>query len=148
LYSAVLVALDGSEAAAAAVPRALEAARAFLVRLVLLRVVPPIGEEGSPQREYYSLQSQAEGYLESLKRSLRTRGVKIESIVESGEPASVILSTAQSLGTPLVVITAYGRKLHNGSDDIGSVARAVLRDADAPVLFVRPPLRPDESAQI
>jgi nucleotide-binding universal stress UspA family protein len=137
LYSAILVALDGSEAAAAAVPRAHEIARVFLVPLVLLRVVPR-DIESSLQREYDAQRSQAEGYLESLRRSLRTRGVRVESIVEGGDPASIILGTAHSLGSPLVVITAYGRTQSYGTGALGHVAKEVLEKAEAPVLVVKP----------
>lgn len=141
MYSNVLVALDGSQAAAAAIPHALEMARAFAARLILLRVLPiASGAEHPAGREYDAQRSQAEGYLDSLKRSLRNRGVKIESVIGCGDPASVILKTARSLGRPLVVITAYGRTPPQISSDFGRVALEVLKEAAGPVVFVRPPI--------
>ena len=139
MYSAVLVALDGSQGAAVAIPHALEMARGLAADLVLLRVVPTVsGSHGSARREYDVQRSQAEGYLESLVRSLSPRGVKIESVIGVGDPASVILETARSLGRPLVVITAYGRTRSRTAGDFGRVAQAVLREAEGPVVFVRP----------
>ena len=138
MYSAVLVALDGSEAAAAAVPRAVEAAQAFALRLVLLRVVPPIIDEEIGRREQDARRAQAEVYVGSLQRSLMARGTKVEAVVESGDPAAVILKIARSLGSPLIVLTAYGRNLPRGQDNIGQVARKVLAESEAAVLLVRP----------
>jgi nucleotide-binding universal stress UspA family protein len=146
MYLAVLVALDGSRAAAAAIPPALEIARAFVARLVLMRVVP--GKEASHQRDYEAQRSQAEGYLDSLKRSLETSGVEVESVVGSGDPASVILDTARSLGRSLVVITAYSRKLPPSNRDLGHVARAILREAEGPVVFIRPRIEQQNRPQI
>jgi nucleotide-binding universal stress UspA family protein len=142
MYSAVLVPLDGSSSAAAAIPTALELAKAFLTRLVLLRVLPSReGDAESHKRDDDAQRIQAEGYLESMKRSLRTRGVRIESVVSRGDPASVILGTATSLGQALLVITAHGMTPPEIEKELGRVALEVLRRSDVPVVLVRP--RPD-----
>jgi len=139
MYSAVLVALDGSQAAAAAILPALELAKALVTRLVLLKVLPTREvNEGPGWREHEALRFQAEGYLESLGRSLRTRGVRIECLVSSGDPASVILQTAQSFGEALLVITAHGMSPANRDGGLGRVATEVLCGAEGPVLLVRP----------
>jgi nucleotide-binding universal stress UspA family protein len=137
MYSAVLVPLDGSQSAAAAIPPALELAEAFVTRLVLLRVLPSRdGAAEPPQRDYDAQRFQAEGYLEGLKRSLRTRGVRIESVVTSGDPASVILGTATSLGHSLVVITSHGMTRPQAEKKLGGVALDVLQRSDLPVVLV------------
>jgi nucleotide-binding universal stress UspA family protein len=141
MYSAVLVPLDGSSSAAAAIPTALELARAFLARLVLLRVLPSREGDAEPhKRDDDAQRIQAEGYLESLKRSLRTRGVRIESVVSRGDPASVILGTATSLGPALLVITAHGMAPPQAEKELGRVALEVLRRSEVPVVLVRPRL--------
>jgi nucleotide-binding universal stress UspA family protein len=140
MYFSVLVPLDGSRAAAEAVPPALELARAFAARLVFLRVIPTEnGTDGPTKREYDAQRNQAEGYLESLERSLRTSGVGIDRIVEEGDPASDILALARSLPRPLLVITAFGRTQPASQGDLGTVAQEVLRKAESPVVLIRPP---------
>jgi nucleotide-binding universal stress UspA family protein len=140
MYSAVLVALDGSQSAAAAIPPALELAQALMTRLVLLKVLPALEAiDGPARRDDQSRRFQAEGYLDSLKRSLQTRGVRIECLVRRGEPASVILETAEALGNALLVITTHGMAPPDPDGEAGRVAREVLRRADGPVFVVRPP---------
>jgi nucleotide-binding universal stress UspA family protein len=144
MYSAVIVPLDGSQSAVAAIPPALELAKAFLTRLVLLRVLPSGDGTAEPsQRDYDAQRFQAEGYLDGLKRSLRTRGVRIESVVSSGDPASVILGTAASLGHSLLVITTHGMAPPKTDRELGRVALDVLRRSDVPVVLVRSGLEPE-----
>jgi nucleotide-binding universal stress UspA family protein len=115
-------------------------AKAFTVRLVLIRVVPVARDSnGGPQRrDYDALRFQAESYLESLKRSMGAKGVKIEAFVRTGNPAAEILEAARSFGQPLVVITTFGRTPPRADGELGAVAREVLRSADGPVLLLRP----------
>jgi nucleotide-binding universal stress UspA family protein len=147
MYSSIIVALDGSESAAAAIPHGLEMAIRFSVQLVLLSVIPGgapgLGTSGvlpsaSGGREHAALRSQAEGYLDSLKRSLRSSGVTIESLIREGDPASVILETARNLGDSPIVITPFGQRPSLPLGSLGSVADEVLRNAHGPVLLVRP----------
>jgi nucleotide-binding universal stress UspA family protein len=139
MYSCVLVPLDGTAAAAAAVPHGLEIARRFGARLVLLRVVPNSsnGLPGWEERDYDARRSLAEGYLDGLTKSLGSADVRIERMVRAGEAAEVILQTARSLGRPLIVLTAYGRIIQP-EGAIGHVAEEVLRHAGGPVVLVRP----------
>jgi nucleotide-binding universal stress UspA family protein len=138
VYLAVLVALDGSQAAASAIPPALELAAAFEARLVLLTVVPAMNTGAVRQRDYDAQRFQAEGYLESLRKSLGNKGVKIEAFVRTGDPATEILAAARSLDRSIVVITAFGRTPPQADGDLGTVAQEVLHSADGPVVLVRP----------
>jgi nucleotide-binding universal stress UspA family protein len=138
MYPAVLVPLDGSQSAASGIPPGLEFAKVFATRLVLLRVLPSIkGKDGQGQRENDALRYQAETYLESLKRSLRTRGVIIQCLVRCGDPVSIILETAQSLGGALVVITLHGMAPERPEDGHGRVATEILQRADGPIVVIR-----------
>lgn len=139
MYSAVLTPLDGSKAAASAIPPALELAQALSARLVLMKVLPAVDEaDGQRRREHEALRFQTEAYLESLKRSLRNRGVRIDCVVSRGDPAPVILETAQSLGDALLVITARGMAQPDSECELGRVAEQVLRKAQVPVVLIRP----------
>jgi hypothetical protein len=99
------------------VPQGADIARRFDAPLILLRVLPSekefedAGPEPDPQRaefsadvlgrrEYDSLRAQAEGYLESIKKSLRSSGVAVETRLEEGKAAGAILRVANSLELP------------------------------------------------
>jgi nucleotide-binding universal stress UspA family protein len=146
MYTSVLVALDGSESAAAAIPHGVELAVRLSVQLVFLRVVPGAagetheGANSAPagRRDRDARRSQAEGYLESLKRSLTPQGVKIEYLVREGDPAATILETARSLGQSPLVITPHGHRPPAQEGKFGAVAKEILRHAEGPVLLVRP----------
>lgn len=139
MYSAILVTLDGSQSSAAAIPHALEMARAFDARVVLLRVLADVpGDDDWTQREHDARQAQAYGYLDSLKKSLTGQGVAIETVTANGDPATVILATARGLGQSLIVLSAYGRTRGKSHGDVGQVARRILQEAEGPVMLVRP----------
>lgn len=156
MYVSVLVALDGSEQAAAAVPHGLAIARALDAVLLLVRVVPCMEEvcsvkgalehvsgetslEMLRRRQRDAERSQAEGYLAGLERSLRDEPVRINCRVKEGRPAEIILEIAKSLPDPLIVITASGRGASPAPHErpLGQVARAVLCGAEVPVLVVQ-----------
>jgi nucleotide-binding universal stress UspA family protein len=156
VYASVLVALDGSEPAAEAIPHGLAIARRFGACLILLRVVsrfddtalgamadpkvPDMNWEVLSRREYDSRRSQAEGYLQALTRSLKADGERIRPCIAEGEAAAAILETAKSLARPLVVTTPYGRTAalkRSRTGELGGVAAAVLCGATVPVLVVR-----------
>jgi nucleotide-binding universal stress UspA family protein len=135
MYTSVLVPLDGSEAAAQVVPRALELARQLEVPLVLLRVVIDGGIEVT--REQQALLSQAEAYLNSIRKSLRTRGVIIELVTRTGDPATATLETAASLSRCLIVMATHGKNPRSEAP-LGRVAGEIVRRAGAPVVLIRP----------
>jgi nucleotide-binding universal stress UspA family protein len=145
MYKAVLVPLDGSEAAALALPAAVAWALRFSAALVLLRVVPTShagtgnglsgADNSDGPRDYWSRVSQAEGYLEALKRSLLHRGVAIECLVRPGEAADVILATAAGMQDTMIVLAQFGRGPSAGRA-MGAVAEAVVQAAACPVLVV------------
>jgi nucleotide-binding universal stress UspA family protein len=145
MYTDIVVPLDGSQAATAAVLVGLDLAIRYTARLVLLHAVPPgDGGEGPDTgarngvREEGTRRSQAEGYLSSIERSLRRPGVTIRTVVPVGEPAAAILETTRSLREPLVVMTANGSSSPGDGAAIGSVAEQLLRRGRAPILLLRP----------
>jgi nucleotide-binding universal stress UspA family protein len=146
-YGSVLLALDGSEAAAAGLPHAQALARSFAAPLVLLRVVRESSQTDRPayagsvsaeaiRIEHNALRSQAEGYLDGLGRYLRSRGYEVQTLLRIGEPAATILETAASLLSPLVVITSHGGGHASSGALLGRVAEQVLKGAIAPVFLV------------
>jgi len=157
MYKSVLIALDGSEQAAKAIPQGVDIAREFGARVVLLRALVPeqqyeeMGPEPNLQtaetsadvmgrRDYDSQRSQAEGYLDGLKRSLRGSEVAVETRLEDGDPAEVIMRVAKSLEQPVIVITPYGKSASLSPTEtgvFGRVADQVLQRSTAPVLVAK-----------
>jgi nucleotide-binding universal stress UspA family protein len=110
-------------------------------RLVVLHVErPPLATLGGtvappPLPNEYDRQK----VWEELQRIKPLRpGLAIEYRLEYGDPATVILQTAQDIGADLIVMGTHGR---TGLRRLlmGSVAERVVRKASCPVLTVRTP---------
>ncbi|HXG61848.1 MAG TPA: universal stress protein [Planctomycetota bacterium] len=127
----VLVPLDGSGLARGVLPWVRELASIVRARVVLLRVVEP-GPAGAEREE-------AERDLSQAARLLAEAAVATETLVEEGDPATMILATARRRPADLIAMTTHGR---TGLARLaaGSVTERVLRGAGVPVLALRPSL--------
>jgi len=151
----ILVAVDFSPESEAAIRTAFTFARAFDAVITLLHVheLPTMmngivpGADSAADAQL--LHAAAEAQLASLRERLRERdpralegGITIETVVEGGLPAEVILERAKSGAFDLVVMGTHGR---SGLRRllVGSVAEAVIRGALCPVLTVHLPLTVD-----
>jgi len=72
--------------------------------------------------------------------------VRIEHRVAEGDPAEEVLRLSQALSCDLIVMGTHG-KTGLGRFLTGSVAEAVLRKAECPVLVVKTPLRTSPDAE-
>jgi nucleotide-binding universal stress UspA family protein len=142
MYKCALVPLDGSMVAESIVPFILEIAGPLDMEVALLRVVvpaPPIVVEGSSHvivEDVEKLRTDAEEYLNSVAASLRGRGVRVTVQVRFGEAVAEILAGAREVGADLIAMTTHGRG-GLGRLLFGSVAEAVLRQAEIPVFLMR-----------
>jgi nucleotide-binding universal stress UspA family protein len=138
----IVVALDGSELAEAALPEAERFARTMNASILLVRaVVPPAilhGGEIVPGAlpVLDELETEASQYLERTAERVRAHGVEVDLKVAAGIPAEVLLDVANDNGADLIVMTTHGR---SGLDRwmFGSVADAVVRHGELPVLVIR-----------
>jgi nucleotide-binding universal stress UspA family protein len=149
----IVVALDGSDLAEAALPQAELFARPMGASLLLVRaVVPPAtlyGGEfvpgGLPVLE--QLEAEAGQYLERTAERIRKSGLKVGAAVAVGTPADVIVTAARENEADLIAMTTHGR---SGLSRwmFGSVADSVVRHGGVPVLVIRPwPSPSDEEAE-
>ena len=142
MYKRALVPLDGSMVAAAIVPFILEIAGPLDMEVALLRVVvpaPPMVLEGSSYvvaEDVEKLRANAEAYLASVAAELRDQGVRVTIQVRFGEAVSEILAGAREVEADLIAMTTHGRG-GLGRLLFGSVAEAVLRQAEIPVFMMR-----------
>lgn len=142
MYKRALVPLDGSPIAEAIIPFILEIAGPLDMEVVLLRVVepiPPIALEGSRHIEVEDVElrrTHAEEYLAPIAVELRNKGVRVESRVRRGNAVDQIVAAARETGTDLIAMSTHGRG-GLGRLIFGSVAQAVLRQAEVPVFLMR-----------
>ena len=145
--SLILVPLDFSDCATFVLAEAVRFARAFEARLVLLHasdaprglpltaiVRPPDG--GAPLPVETLLQADAEARLAPLLAQARAQGLEADGRVVFGRAAEVIVDVAAREGATLIVMGTHGREgLVRMA--LGSVAEAVMRHAEVPVVTVR-----------
>jgi nucleotide-binding universal stress UspA family protein len=144
----VLVPLDGSELAEAALGPAVRLTRALGAEMVLLRVVEPGRPDGvawmgglpvvvPADGEFERRSVEARDYLAGVATRAALGGLVAEKLVEVGDPADLAAATARREGVGLIVMATHGR---TGLARLvmGSVASATLQRAGSPVVLVRP----------
>ncbi len=146
LFDRILVAIDDSEPAKAAVALGARLAREHDGELVLCHFVnwlPLIAELEStgavidPKPTIDALIRTAEAVLAQAVQDASGFGVVAKSELLEGEPAKGILSLAVKLRCGLIVMATHARG-GLGRLFIGSTTEAVLRASSVPVLTVRP----------
>jgi len=146
----IVVPLDGSPVAEAALPVAEALAASVKVPLVLLRVVEVLSLDfGDPTGMGYasypqildSLQEAAEDYLNQLAVTRRGKDLNVQTVAPVGLPADKIVGYTHEHPGSLVVMTTHGRTGFAGFM-LGSVARRVVLHGNTPTLVVRPLVTP------
>jgi nucleotide-binding universal stress UspA family protein len=134
----ILVPLDGSTTAEAAVPLALQLARGENLGLVLLMVtnVHPLPDPAPCEPDVTPIRD-AQTYLDTARQHLASDYRDVSTAVWRGAPAAAIVRAAQEYGVDRIVMTSHGRA-GKERDIFGSVADAVLRHAPMSVIVVRP----------
>jgi nucleotide-binding universal stress UspA family protein len=140
----LLVSLDGSAFAEAALSHAVALARAFGGPILLVRALeqPVISYEyavtGILYESMEEQRRQAEAYLEGVAQRLRSDGLNVDTLVWEGWPADVIVHRGMASDARLIVMATHGRT-GIARLVLGSVALEVVRRTHLPVLLVRPP---------
>ena len=131
--SQVVVPLDGSPLAEAALPYGAALAKQFGVPLALIRSVHlPMLENPSYVPDTMDLSTQASQYLQEQIDRLSSDSLKVTEHVVAAGPAHAILSQAEG---DLVVMSTHGRTgVHRVL--LGSVADKVVRGATGAVLVI------------
>src|SRR5690349_6148009 len=137
-YCTILVALDGSPDASAALQHAASLARDQHARLVVMTVTPPpmmYGGFGSGATVVANLES---SFLKELDEAVRALppDVGVQSRATRGQAARRILEVAEDCNADLIVMGFHGHgRLHRAFR--GSVSDKVARESKRPVLLVR-----------
>jgi nucleotide-binding universal stress UspA family protein len=140
----ILVPLDGSALAEAAVWKAIEIGTPGTV-LVLLQAVAVYRVPGTdPIEAQTRLVRYAGAYLDTIAAKAREAGVEeVETHVWYTPPAAGIIEAAEAQKVDLIVMSTHGRGGF-GRLLLGSVTEAVLRGTRRPVLVLRPEEAPVE----
>lgn len=146
LFKHILVPLDGSAFAEAAIPYARSLAMQYQAEITLLRIVQPPRWQAMMEAEspalYEKLSKTAEqdaaSYLEYQQTALRADGLQAHIHIAHGEAvAEIILNVVAELRPNLLIMSTHGRSgLQRWM--FGSVAERVLHQATVPILLVRP----------
>ena len=139
----ILIPLDGSNLAEAAIPTALDLANGRPATLLLLRAAEAHTLPGAdPTDEQVAVVSEAEQYLAALVERLNARGItRLETSVWYGPAAAAIIEAARLKKADLIVMSTHGRS-GLGRLILGSVTEAVLRGTTTPITVVRAPGAP------
>jgi nucleotide-binding universal stress UspA family protein len=145
MYQRILVPLDGSPEAEAALPHARSLASRFRSELVLVRVDEPI--HNLPSNRYPpQIEEAATAYLKAVAAPMILKQLKVRTVVGFGDPVDVLVERIAEDRVDLVVVGA--RHPEGGLLPGRSFVHRLLRRSTAPVLVVRadpdaPPLVPD-----
>ena len=143
----IVVAIDGSKFSEAAIQAVIEQARPKDTEIQVLHVVEPPSllvarEMGGYDRAldvvWEAETKQAEALVTKVADELRSKGLRVTTTVEQGDPQSKIIEAASKWRADLIVVGSHGRK---GLEHflLGSVSEAVVRHAPCSVEIVRIP---------
>ena len=142
MYKRVVVPLDGSPLAEGMLRFIVDIAGPLDLEVVLLRVIRTLPPQASAAIRAARLESAEPGtedareYLAPLAAELGRRGVRARTQVRHGEPVDEIVACANEVDADLIAMTTHGRS-GLGRWLFGSVAEAVLRQAEIPVFLMR-----------
>jgi nucleotide-binding universal stress UspA family protein len=120
----ILACLDGSALAEKILPLARAITDASRARLVVLRVVTSTDELASE-----------EAYSRNLAHQY---GAGMKFLISAGDPANAILAELKNNPGAIAALATHGRNAW-AQAVLGSVAFHILRDADRPIIVLRPP---------
>ena len=145
IFKNVLVAVDESPQADAALALAIELAREVSASLTIVHAMDPsiVATAGADtmastaiEIELDELQAAGKELLEKAVARAKAAGLEVMSILRDGVPATTILDTARRSNCDLIVIGTHGR--HGVARMVlGSCAESVLRESTVPVLIKR-----------
>ncbi len=146
----LLLALDGTAGAEAALPITMELASACGAHIETVRVVPTAGTLSGDEAAVARLvpaatdaalnaeASQSATYLVDVLARLSSKGATASPQILRGEPVQMLTEAAQKSDASIIVVATHGRS-GLGALWIGSVGAGLMSSADRPLLLVRIP---------
>lgn len=146
MFKHILLPLDGSKLAEAAIPVAVDLAVGMKAQVTLLHVIEKNAPSKIHGQMHLSEEDEACDYLEQIEASLFPAQLKVECHVHAEEVdrvAGSIVDHSGELAPDLIILCSHGA---GGLRDVvvGSIAQQVIAAGTVPVLL----LKPDEKGQI
>ncbi|MEY2818534.1 MAG: universal stress protein [Chloroflexota bacterium] len=143
MYKKILVPLDGSQLAEAALPHAEAIAKSVGAEIILLRV-PMI-----PTTEFFTReptlalkiheeeQAEAIRYINLKMDAIKKEQIKVTAVTQEGPVPDTILAVAEETHADMIAMSTHGR---TGIQRwlMGSVADRVVHHAHIPVMLIHP----------
>ena len=140
MVSTIAIGVDGSKTAAKAVDMAVEVARRFDAKIVLLSALPDSTATSAGQAvdtvelDWASEPSaRVRQTLATTESQLRHSGLECSSLVDEGDPGDVLVRLAEECGADLLVVGSKGMQRRI----LGSVPNTVTHKARCSVLVVK-----------
>jgi nucleotide-binding universal stress UspA family protein len=140
MYQHILVPLDGSVLAEAALPMAAYWACAFQARVTLLHVIEPEASATVHGERHLTQDNEADTYLHEVARRMFPAGIPVECHVHleaTRKVSQAIVAHQAELRPDLIVMAVHGQ---HGLREVffGNLAQQVVAFGDVPLLLVHP----------
>jgi nucleotide-binding universal stress UspA family protein len=143
MYKKILVPLDGSTLAEAALPHAEAIAKSEGAEIILLRVpiFPASGffasEPSLAMKIHEQEQAEAVNYINAKMQELKKDNIKVSVVTQDGAVPDTILAVAEETHADMIAMSTNGR---TGVKRwlMGSVADKVVHHAHIPVMLIHP----------
>jgi len=145
MYKKIMVPLDGSQVAECVMPHIETIAKKSAAKVELVSVIEPLeiptrGHIAISDDEIKQIDAagkrEATKYLDQVSTRLTKAGIKVETVILSGNAADRLVRYAVNNGVDLIIMATHGR---SGISKLfwGSVAEKILRAVDIPVLLIK-----------
>ena len=147
MFKHILVPLDGSQLAEAALPAALSLAQTFNAPVTLLHIIEQDAPEEVHSDRHLTEAGEAKTYLAAIAKRTFPPEMTVELHVHTSPVADVARSivdhSSDDIQPDLIILSSHG---NSGMHDLffGNIAQEVAADSGTPVLLIKP----DESTTL
>lgn len=141
MFKNILVPLDGSKLAEAALPYAVSIGQNFEAGVTLLHIIEKDAPQEVHKDHHITKSDEADQYLRSIAQQAFPESMKVETHVHTAEvinvAASIVQHAQKEFNPDLIVLCAHGQ---SGVRDLifGNIAQQVLAGGDTPLLLIQP----------
>jgi nucleotide-binding universal stress UspA family protein len=141
MFKHILIPLDGSHLAEAALPAATSLAQTLSAPVTLLHIIEKDAPEEIHRDRHLTNPAEAESYLKEVAQRAFPSSVKVDTHVHTSAATdvaeSIILHAADEFQPNLIILTSHGK---SGARDLifGNIAQQVAASGGTPVLLIKP----------
>jgi nucleotide-binding universal stress UspA family protein len=135
--SSIVIGFDGGECAGRALDTAMDLARQFGDRLVIVFGAGPPGTPTEESREHRrAIEEIGQRVTSEAVDRAREGGVEADVVLAPERPSVALTKAAEDLGSRFIVVGSYGESPIRGAI-LGSVPHKLLQISETPVVVVR-----------